>query len=562
MIAKDKYDSIVFFNKQKEELWLTEDFLTVKNVTKEFKGIAVVRDASFTVKEEDAFGLLGRGGSGKSVLMQSIRGARGYEPTYGSIVFNIAYCPNCNRVEYPSMDGEPCPVCSTKMSSVEIDYWEGLENQDRIALGIFNRIALMPQRGFALYTFLAVTENIMKSLESIGYPKEKMKERTSELISGLGLDHCAASIGRDLSGGEKQRVICGASLAKNPLLFLADEPTGTLDFVTAEVVHETIKKYIEREHISLLLTSHWPDAIRILTDKAALMQDGEIVKIGRSDEMCHTFEAGVEEVHFERYMGDSPILIYKDLKKQYRGLFGGKQSLIKAVDGVSCEIKENEIFGIVGLSGAGKTSIAHMSVGIEPITSGSITMRMGDEWVDMSVPGPAGRGRVTPHMDILHQEYSLHEGEIVLENLISRIRADVSDEEKTKMAYGALQIVSFTNNEIDYLLYKYPGELGEGERHKVCIACALIRTPIFVILDEPTGTADPITRIEIAKSIRNAGSSMKQTYLIISHDIDFIKAVCDRVAYMRKGKIVDIGDPDEMVELMIKTERENLKENS
>ncbi|VUT26425.1 MAG: methyl coenzyme M reductase system, component A2 [Candidatus Methanolliviera sp. GoM_oil] len=541
---------------------MVEDFLTVKNVTKEFKEIPVVRDVSFTIKEEDAFGLLGRCGAGKSVLMQSIRGADGYEPTYGNIIFNVAYCPNCNRVEYPSMDGEKCPVCSTKMSSTEIDYWEGLKEQDMIALSLFNRIALMPQRGFALYTFLSVTENIMKSLESIGYPKEKMKERTSELISGLRLDQCAASIGRDLSGGEKQRVICAASLAKRPLLFLADEPTGTLDFVTAEVVHGTVKRYIEREHISLVLTSHWPDAVRTLTDKATLMQDGKIIEIGRSDEMCHTFEEGVEEVHFERYKGNKPLLICKDLKKHYRGLFGGEQSSIKAVDGVSCEIKENEIFGIVGLSGAGKTSVAHMSVGIEPITSGSITIRMGDEWVDMNVPGPAGRGRVTPHMDILHQEYSLHEGEIILENLISRIRADIPDEEKTRLAYGALQIVNFTNDEIDYLLYKYPGELGEGERHRICIACALIRTPIFVILDEPTGTADPITRIEIAKSIRKARSSMKQTYLIISHDIDFTKAVCDRVAYMRKGKIVDIGDPDEMVELMIKTERKNLKENS
>lgn len=533
---------------------MTEIFLTVDNVSKEFSGIFTIKNISIEIKENDTFGFLGRCSSGKSVLMQCIRGVEGYEPTYGSIIYDVSYCPNCYWVDRPSMAGESCPRCSTKLDFIELDYWNGIKNQDRVALGLFDRISLMPQRGFALYSYVSAKENLIKALESIGYPKDKMNERISELVSGFRLDGCLESMGRDLSGGEKQRIICATSLIKKPLLFLADEPTGTLDFLTASSVHETMKKFIMKEGITFILTSHWPEAVKMLTNNAALINNGEITKIGRSDEIYSIFMENIKPIKFERYKGGSPVIVCKNLKKWYRGLVGGKMNYVKAVDGVSFDVKENEILGIVGLSGAGKTSIAHMIAGISDITEGMIKVRIGDDWVDMSIPGPAGRGRATPFMDILHQEYSLHEGEIVLQNLISRIKKDISDEEKTKKAYDVLRMVNFKDEEIDYLLYRYPNELGEGERHKICIACALIKDPIIVILDEPTGTADPITRIEIAKSIRNARNSLKQTYLIISHDVDFIKIVCDRAVYLKNGKIIEIGDPDEIFDKMINIE--------
>ncbi|BDC35346.1 ABC-type glutathione transport system [Candidatus Methanoliparum sp. LAM-1] len=528
--------------------------MKVDNVSKEFSGIFVIKDVSLELKENDTFGFLGRCSSGKSVLMQCIKGVEGYEPTYGSIIYDVSYCPNCYWVDRPSMAGEPCPRCSTKLDFIELDYWDKLKEQDRVALSLFDRVSLMPQRGFTLYSYVSAKENLIKALESIGYPRDKMDERIFELISGFKLGSCLESIGRDLSGGEKQRIICATSLLKKPLLFLADEPTGTLDFVTAFSVHETMKKFIKREEITFIVTSHWPEAVKMLTDNAALVDDGKITKIGTSDEIYSIFMESIKPIKFERYKGGPPTIICKNLKKWYRGLIEGKMRYIKAVDDVSFDVRKDEILGIVGLSGAGKTSIAHMIIGISNITDGTIKIRIGDDWVDMSVPGPAGRGRVTPFMDILHQEYSLHEGEIVLENLISRIKKEISDEEKTKKAYNVLKMVNFNEEDIDYLLYKYPSELGEGERHKICIACALIKDPMIVILDEPTGTADPITRIDIAKSIRNARNSLKQTYLIISHDIDFIKTVCDRAIYLKNGKIFKTGDPDEVCDLMVDIE--------
>jgi len=533
-----------------------KDILTVKGLTKEFiRGISILNDISFSVKEGESFGFLGKSGSGKSVLMQIIKGVEGYEPTYGSIIYDISYCPSCYWVDRPSMAGESCPRCSTKLDYIELDYWDGIKRQDRVALGLFDRVSLMPQRGFALYSEISALENVMKTLEAIGYPSEKRKARAIELLNQVRMGHRVNHIARNLSGGEKQRVIFALSLAKAPILFLADEPTGTLDPITSEMIHNVIKDSISKSNISFILTSHWPETVKILSNQAALLEYGNISLMGDPDEVYNTFLGQIEKMEIERKEGGEPIIQVEDVKKHY---YTFDRGLTKAVDGVSINIKDGEILGLVGLSGSGKTSLADMIMGIKPVTSGSIKVRINNEWVDMKIPGPEGRGTATRYMDILHQEYSLHEGEIVLENLVGGVRKDISEEEKLEIAYDVMRSVNFTDDDIDKILYMYPGELSEGERHRVSIAMSLAKQPKIVLLDEPTGTADPITRMEIAKGIKNARDQLGQTYMIISHDIDFIKIVTDRAMYMREGKIVDVGDPDYIVDLMIKTEKANL----
>jgi methyl coenzyme M reductase system subunit A2 len=537
---------------------MPEDFLIVKDLTKEFTpGLPVVKNISFTLKEAKTFGLLGKSGQGKSTIMQAIRGIPEYEPTTGEIIFRVAYCPNCHWVEYPSKAGEPCPKCSTRMEFREVNYWEELHKQSRIGKSLHDRIAIMPQRGFSLYSEFPAVENIRRVLLSIGYPEGEVDIRAVELLSSVRLQHRLLHLGRDLSGGEKQRVIFAMCLARNPLLFLADEPTGTLDPITSVVVSDVVKEAVEKDRISLLLTSHWPEAIKMLTEEAILIENGETVMKGSSDEVYRAFMEKVEKLEVQRFKGTRPMVKCEGVRKWY---YTFDRGLVKAVDGVDLEIYEGEVFGIVGLSGSGKTTLAHMIIGIKPVTQGKISVRIGEEWIDMGIPGPDERGRATLHMDILHQEYTLHAGRIILENLTGVVTEPLPEEVKTQRAYEVLRAVNFTDPEIDYLLYKFPDQLSEGERHRVCIARSLMKKPKLVLLDEPTGTADPITRVEIAKSIRSARDALNQTYLIISHDIDFMKLACDRAVYMRHGKIQAVGDPDEIIDLMVRTERAALQE--
>jgi methyl coenzyme M reductase system subunit A2 len=102
-------------------------------------------------------------------------------------------------------------------------------------------------------------------------------------------------------------------------------------------------------------------------------------------------------------------------------------------------------------------------------------------------------------------------------------------------------MAGFTDEKSLEILNRYPGELSNGERHRVALAQVLIHEPSIVILDEPTGTMDPITKHDVKHSILNARDEMDETFIVVSHDMDFVRDTCDRVALMRGGKIIQIG---------------------
>ncbi|MHA1298073.1 MAG: methyl coenzyme M reductase system, component A2 [Candidatus Helarchaeota archaeon] len=527
-------------------------FLKVEGLSKEFvRGEPAFNDVNFILKEGHSFGILGKSGCGKSALMHAIRGTKDYQPTRGKVFYRLSVCPKCKSVEYPSKAGEDCPLCSEKRELQLIDYWETREKNPDLFFSIYDRIAIMLQRTFALFGEHPVLLNIRNTLEKYNYPKRKIDGRSIMLLSKVKLTHRAMHLARDLSGGEKQRAAFATCLAKSPLLFLADEPTGTLDPLTAEYVHDVMKKAVRDENLTLVVTSHWPHAVAALSEEAILLERGKVIKQGDPNDVSQAFMDMLEEVPIERRQIDNPIIKIDDARKYYWTFDRG---IIKACDGVELIINEGEIFGLLGVSGSGKTSLAHMIIGLRNITSGNITVRVGEDWVSMNSPGPHERGRATKYMAILHQEYCLYPHRTVLENITGAVRHRIPEEIKTNKAYDALRAVNFTNEEIDNILYQFPDNISEGERHRVAMARILIQEPKIVLLDEPTGTADPLTRMEIVRSIKKSRDELEQTYLIISHDIDFIEAVCDRAALMKAGRILKVGDPSDVIEVMRKEE--------
>ncbi|MHA1650672.1 MAG: methyl coenzyme M reductase system, component A2 [Candidatus Helarchaeota archaeon] len=521
-------------------------FLDVKDVTVEFvRGEPSIKNISFSLSEGDAFGILGKSGSGKSVLMNAIRGTKEYEPIRGEIIFHISYCPNCYWVEYGSKAGQDCSKCGTTLEYKDVNYWEERKKYTPLSYGLYNRISIMFQRTFGIFGELPVMTNIKRILTKINYPQKMIATRAMYLLQQVKLSHRATHLARDLSGGEKQRSVFAMCLARDPLLFIADEPTGTLDPVTAVAVHDVMKETVREEGLTLLVTSHWPTAVVELSEEAILLEEGEIVSKGDPQKVADEFLEKMGEVVIERRQFDNPLIKIDHCYKTY---YTHDRGVVKAVNDVSFDVMEGEIFGLVGVSGAGKTSLVQMLIGEKKITTGKILVKIGDDWIDMSVPGVEERGRALKYMEILHQEYCLYPHLTVLDNLIGAIEQPMSEEMKTKKAYDALRGVNFTNKEIDNLIYKFPDNISEGERHRVAIARVLIKEPKIIILDEPTGTADPLTRMEIVRSIKNARENLNQSYMIISHDIDFIKAVCDRAALMASGQIVSIGDPDTVIE--------------
>jgi methyl coenzyme M reductase system subunit A2 len=293
-----------------------------------------------------------------------------------------------------------------------------------------------------------------------------------------------------------------------------------------------------------------------LSDYVIWLENGEIIHEGDPETVVQKFLDSVplpEKVETTA-TGDT-ILKIENILKHYYSI---ERGVVKAVDGVSLNVNEGEIFGIVGLSGAGKTTLSRIIYGLTEPSAGKIDMKLGDEWVDMTKAGPLFRGRVKPYMGILHQEYSLYPHRTVLGNLTEAISLDLPAEFAKIKAVYVLKAVGFDENYALKLLDKSPDELSGGERHRVALAQVLIKEPRVVLLDEPTGTMDPITRVQVTDSIRKAREELNQTFIIISHDMDFVLDVCDKASLMRGGKILKTGLPEDIVDDLTPKEKNKM----
>ncbi len=186
-------------------------FIEVKNVTKTFNGVEILKNLNMTIDEGKVLGILGRSGSGKSVLINMFRGMKDYRPDNGQIIYTIAICPECLRVEPPSAAGKVCSCgCGCEFELRKVDFW----NCDRkVFAAIKRRISIMLQRTFALYEDDTVIDNVLKSIT--GHDEEESTYMAIDLIEMAQMAHRITHIARDLSGGEKQRVVLQDKWLKN-----------------------------------------------------------------------------------------------------------------------------------------------------------------------------------------------------------------------------------------------------------------------------------------------------------------------------------------------------------
>lgn len=517
------------------------DLLVIDNVSKSFDGRTVLKDVTDTLSTGEILGLIGRSAAGKSVLIHMLRGNEEYRPDKGRVIYNVNYCPKCGNIDLP-YKGVCCSKCGGDTETKSVDFW-ALKENDPVRVAVKSRIAIMFQRTFALFGDMTVIENVMEAIPEDVEGDARIR-KAIELLEMVNMTHRTTHIARDLSGGEKQRVVMARQLAKDPLFFLADEPTGTLDPVTAETVHKGLIDYVRGKGICMVFASHWPEAIERMADEAILLDNGDVRLKGEPKKICDEF---MKDYHFEKSekseVGETLISL-KDAKKHY---FSVVRGVVKAVDGVTFDIKEGEIFALVGYSGAGKTTTSRMIAGMTPGTGGSVKIRIGDDWVDMYESGFAGKGRATPYIGFLHQEYTLYPFDTILQNLTTCIGMKMPAELAKVKAIQVLESVGFERKNIEKILYAFPDSLSVGECQRIAFAQVLIKEPRIIVLDEPTGTMDPITKVIIAKSVIRARDTLGETFIIVSHDMDFILNCADRAAFMKGGKVEAIGNPEDVL---------------
>ncbi|MFA5237644.1 MAG: methyl coenzyme M reductase system, component A2 [Methanoregula sp.] len=530
--------------------------ITVDNICMDFDGTQTLRNISFEISEGEILGIIGRSGAGKTVLMHIMRGVE-QPPTSGKIIYHVSACPSCEFMDVASSAGKPCPHCGSMLAAIDVDLWN--ETNEALKRRVMRRTAIMFQRTFALYGDDRVIENVLHALDDIDYPQDKAINRAADLIDQVRLSHRMMHIARDLSGGEKQRVVLARQLAKEPFLLFADEPTGTLDPGTAKIVHTMLNEAAKTNNMGMVVTSHFSQVIEDVADRAILLADGKIQKIGAPKDVICEFMKGCDDTEtFDHAETGEKIVEARDLIKRYISVDRG---VVKAVNGVSFEVYAKEIFGIIGKSGAGKTTLSQIIAGLIEPTSGEINIKIGEEWVDMTKPGVDQRGRAKEYIGLLHQEYDLYPHRTVLDNLTDAIGLEFPKELAMRKAVVTLKMSGFSEEKSKEILDRLPSHLSEGERHRVALAQVLIREPKIVILDEPTGTMDPITKIDVKHSIMHSRDEIDETFIVVSHDMEFVRDICDRLALMRGGKIVEIGKTAEVLAHLTEDERRIMSQN-
>lgn len=529
-------------------------FISVNDICMDFDGTKVLNNVSFEIPEGEIIGIIGRSGAGKSVLMHLLRGIE-QPPTRGSIIYHVAACTGCDFMDLQSHAGRKCPRCGGELVATDVDLWD--EKSDGMKSRVMHRTAIMFQRTFALYGDDRVIENVLHTLDDINYPSEHAINRAADLIEQVKLSHRMMHVARDLSGGEKQRVVLARQLAKDPAMLFADEPTGTLDPETARLVHGMLTRAAKMNAMGMVVTSHFSQVIEDMAHRAMLLVDGGIASIGSPKNVIRSFIKDYNEMKVPAppELGEK-ILSASDVAKRYMSVDRG---VVKAVNAVTFDVARKEIFGIIGRSGAGKTTLSRIIAGIIEPTSGEMNVRVGDDWVDMTKPGINQRGRAKEYIGLLHQEYDLFPHRTVLDNLTDAIGLEFPKELAMRKAAITLVMAGFSKEKAAEILNRYPGELSNGERHRVALAQVLIQEPRLVILDEPTGTMDPITKQDVKHSILHARDEIDETFIVVSHEMDFVRDICDRLALMRGGKIIGIGPTAEILAQVTEDERKDRK---
>ena len=543
---------------------MTTPFITIEGLCIDFPAdadnpageqVRVLNNINLEIAEGEIVGVIGRSGCGKTVLIHLLRGIDN-PPTAGRILYHISRCPSCGRVEFRSSAGQRCPACGAVLEAQDVDFWAP-ENA-ALKARIMARTSLMFQRTFALYGDDRVIENVLRALDDIEYPAEKAVSRAADLIDEVRLAHRMMHVARDLSGGEKQRVVLARQLAREPLFLCADEPTGTLDPKTATIVHGLLKQAARSTNMGMVITSHFSQVLEDVCDRAVLLDDGMVVKTGKPAEIVAEFMTGCEDdlEYMDQEIGN-PIVRAEKLYKKFIAVDRG---VIKAVDNITFSIHEREIFGVIGVSGGGKTTLSKMIAGLYEPTAGKLDVRIGDAWIDMTKPGYQFRGRAKQYIGLLHQEYDLYPHRTVIDNLTDAIGLEFPKELAVRKAVITLRMAGFTEKKARDVLNRYPSSLSAGEKHRVALAQVLIREPRIILLDEPTGTMDPITKVDVKHSIIHAREEMDETFIIVSHDMEFVRDVCDRCMFIRGGKIVDIGPTHEVLAKLSETELSTMAE--
>lgn len=388
---------------------------------------------------------------------------------------------------------------------------------------------------------------------------QEAKTRAIELIKMVEIPDPEASFNKyphQLSGGQRQRAMIAQSLACDPGLLVADEPTTALDVTVQAEILDLIRNLRDKLNSAILLITHDMGVVADLADYILVMKDGLTVEYGTSDQIFnrpqHPYtqqllaavpklgSVAVRELKPE-LVGLPPVLKLQNVSIEYPKK--GRVPAFRAVTDFSLEIFPGEIVGLVGESGSGKTTVGRASIGLLPAVEGKIEI-VGR---DISKPSSQELREIRRYTGIVFQDPGsslnprLPIGESIGEPLL--LSGDAKGAELNRRVEDLLDSVELPRSYRN----RYPHELSGGQRQRVGIARALALTPSLLIADEPTSALDVSVQARFLELLQNLQDQLKFACLFITHDLAVVDILSHRIAVMQNGRLVEVGTRDQIL---------------
>ncbi len=482
-----------------------------------------VQGVSFTLDPGEVLCIVGESGSGKSVSAAALTGLLppGLAVTAGRIGFEGRDLRRASASDMRSLRGA--------------------------------RIGTVFQEPMtALNPLMRVGDQVAEVMQVHGKP---VGRRVAELLEAVGLPdpaRIARSYPHALSGGQRQRVMIATALALEPAILIADEPTTALDVTTQKQILALIRDIQQRRGTGVLFITHDFGVVAEIADRVAVMQRGEIVEQGTASAVLsapqHPYTraliAAVPHRPPEaRQAPDGPaVLALRDVGKTYRtrGFFSPVR-VVPAVQAATLEIRRGETLGLVGESGSGKSTLARCIVRLVVADKGTIQFGGTDL-------RPLTRAAWKPYRKRIQMVFqdpyaSLNPrrrvGDILAEGPVAH---GVPRATARARATELLAMVQLDPGAAD----RFPHEFSGGQRQRIGIARALAMDPEVLIADEPVSALDVSVQAQVLALLEDLRVRLGLTMLFITHDLRVAAQICDRVAVMQRGVIVEQGRTGEV----------------
>jgi microcin C transport system ATP-binding protein len=369
----------------------------------------------------------------------------------------------------------------------------------------------------------------------------------------------AHSYPHQLSGGQRQRAMIAMALACNPKLLIADEPTTALDVTIRLQILELLEQLRAEAGMALLLITHDLNLVRRFADRVAVMEKGVLVEQGTTAQVIgkpqHPYTQKLVNSRPDRQVGSpgaGTVVSAKNVHVHYptrlpgiRGWF--KSGQFTAVESVDFALAPGETLGIIGESGSGKTTLALAVLGLMA-AQGEITIG-GRGWSER-----AERRMMRKEIQVVFQDpLSSLSPRLTVEQIIGE-GLEIHEPELDRAArregiVQALYDVGLTEGgRAEPLLSRYPHEFSGGQRQRIAIARALIVKPKVVVLDEPTSALDVTIQKQVLELLSSLQKKYGLSYILVTHDIDVVRAMAHRVIVMKDSRIVEAGPLEQVIE--------------